>query len=234
MRRVCVMAVSVSLVVALGCGGKHYEARMERTLQNMETGRRIKKNLMDPPGDKKFAELSIYIRPPKEEAQAPAGQLPAAEGQFDLNASFVEGAGAALHVLARVKMPRKPPTKGAPPPPPPPPRGAFDADVLGVLAAAFNSPEALQSPKFRAETRKDGNSFRRLNFAANDKEVNLYIYKHENHDVALVFVYDPKVKNALSTKIELCLDTFATGPAAARQYAGAAPEEAVSTPAAPL
>jgi hypothetical protein len=72
---------------------------------------------------------------------------------------------------------------------------------------------------------KKSNRFKRLIFTANDKEVKLYIYQEKNHEVALVFVYDPKLKGILATKIDLCLDSFAAGPTATKLYNGGVAEE---------
>jgi hypothetical protein len=224
MRRVWVMIAVASLVSGIGCGRQNYQKRLDDTLAKLEYDRRVRKNLMDPPKEeKKFTELSIYVRAPKDEALAKAGQLPVSEGQFDLDASFIDSkdSSSTMHILAWVKMPKKPATKGAAPVAAPPPRGNFVNEVLGVLANIFNAPEALQSPKFSDEKRaKSGNSFKRLIFTANDKEVKLYTYKQGNHEVALIFVYDPKVKAAMSQKIEYCLDTFATGDKATKLYSG--------------
>ncbi len=235
MRRVWLVTVSAALVIAVGCGRENYEKRMRTTLENLEYARRLKKNLMDPPGEKKFQDLSIFIRAPKEEALAKTGGLSVGEGQFDLDASFIDAAGSTLHLLARVKMPKKPPTKGAPPPPPAAARGEFVGDVLGVLINNLGSPEGLQAPKFVEERTKKGNTFKRLIFTAGDKEARLYTYKDGNHEVALVFIYDAKLKGPLSSKIDLCLDSFRTGLKATQAYAGANPdEEPESGPPVPL
>jgi hypothetical protein len=225
MRRVWLVIASAVLVTVIGCGRENYEKRMQTTLLKLEKDRRIKKNLMEPPTEKKFQELTIYVRAPKDMALAKTGQLLVSEGQFDLDGSFNDSkADANLHVLARVKLPKKAAAKGAPPAPPPPQRGSFEADVLGVLANVFGSPEGLQTPKFVEES-KGGNLFKRLIFNANDKEVKLYIAKQGNHEVALIFVYDPKLKGPLSSKIDLCLESFATGAKAGRLYTGGAAED---------
>ena len=235
MRRVLVVITSALLVAGVGCGRKSYEERLDKTLAKLDYDRRLKKNLMEPPNEKKFQDLTIYIRAPKEEALAKTGQLPVSEGQFDLDASFNDKTESSLHVLARVKLPKKAPAKGAPPAPALPPRGEFVGEVLGVLSNLYNSPEALQTPKFSDESRKGGNRFRRLQFVANDKEVKLYTYKQDGHEVALIFIYDPKIKGLISSKIEYCLDSFATGEKAKRLYSGgAADEEPDSGPAGPI
>jgi hypothetical protein len=235
MRRVWVVIASAVLVAGVGCGKDSYEKRLSKTLEKLDYDRRLKRNLMEPPTEKKFQDLAIYVRAPKEEVLAKTGQLPVSEGQFDLDASFNDKTEATLHVLARVKLPKKPQTKGAPPAPTPPPRGEFVGEVLGILSSVFGSPEVLQAPKYSEESRKGGNRFKRLIFPATDKEVKLYIYKQGNHDVALIFVYDTKLKGPISAKIEYCLDSFATGEKAARLYSGgAADEEADSGPPVPL
>jgi hypothetical protein len=238
MRRVWVLMVMALLVLVFvavpGCGRKSYEERLDKTIEQLKYTRRLNKELMPPPGDKKFQDLGIYFRPPKEQALAKTVQLPVAEGQFDLDASFNDKTDSALHILARVKMPKKAAAKGAPPPPPPPQRGEFVGDVLSVLSGVFGSPDGLQTPKFSDEVKK-GNRFRRLIFTANDKEVKVYTYKEATTEVALIFVYAPSLRNALSSKIDLCLETFATGAKANRLYTGGAPEEeADSGPPVPL
>jgi hypothetical protein len=238
MRRLWLVIASAVLVAGVGCGRKSYEDRLDATLKKLEYDRRIKKNLMEPPKEeKKFTELAIYVRAPKEEALTKTGQLPVSEGQFDLDASFVDTkeSNATLHVLARVKMPKKPATKGAAPVAQPPARAEFIGEVLRILSDVFGSPEALQNPKFVEESRKGGTRFKRLIFPGNDKEVKLYIYKAGNHEVALIFVYDPKVKGLMASKIDLCLDTFATGEKANKLYSGgSAEEDAESGPSGPM
>jgi hypothetical protein len=238
MRRVWVVIASAALVTCVGCGKKSYEERLAKTLEKLDYDRRVKKNLNEAPkDDKKFTDLALYVRPPKDEVLAKAGQLPISEGSFDLDASFIDAKdNTVLNVLARVKQPKKPATKGAPPVAAPPPRGPFDAEVLSVLATLFGSPEALQTPKFVEESRKGGTRFKRLIFSTNekDKEVKLYIYKQDNHEVALIFVYDVKSKGLMASKIEYCLDTFAAGAKASRLYSGGAPEEEESGSPVPL
>src|SRR3954462_7566273 len=104
MRRVWVAMVVALLMTAAvsGCGRKSYEERLTRTLEQLEYTRRLNKNLMPPPSEKKFQDLGIYLRPPKDQALAKTVQLPVTEGQFDLDASFNDKADSALHVLARV------------------------------------------------------------------------------------------------------------------------------------
>ena len=220
MRRWCLLFLASSVLCDAGCGRESYAKRLDATLERMKRERRIEKNLMPAPsGDKRFTELSIYLRPPREEAATgKTGQLPVGEGQFDLDASFADPkADSKLHVLARVKHPKKPAAKGAPPPPPPAARGEFVRDVLAVLASEFGANEKFETPKFDSENKR-GVQYKRLVAIANEKEVKLYTYKQDNYDVALIFVYDPKLRGTLTNRIDLCLETFAVGPKAGRIY----------------
>lgn len=232
MRRWCLLLLASSLLISGGCGRVSYNKRLEATLERKKRERRIEANLSPAPtGDKRFADLAIYVRPPKDQAPAKTALIQVPEGQYDLDASFVDPkVDSKLHMLARVKLPKKPLAKGAPPPPPPVARGDFPRDVLAILASEFGQVEGLTNPKFVDESKR-GNRFKRLVVVANDKEVKLYTYKQDNHEVALIFVYDAKLRGALSNKIDLCLETFATGAKAAR--GGAAEEEEVG-PAVPM
>jgi hypothetical protein len=228
MRRVWVMIATAALVAVVGCGQKSYTERLEKTLEKLKYDKRVKANLMEPPkAEKKFTDLAIFVRPPKEETLTKTGQLPVSEGQFDLDASFVDtkDGNASLHLLARVKMPKKPATKGAQPVAAPPVRPEFVGEVIRVLSEVFGSPEVLQAPKFTEESHRGGNKFKRLIFNGNDKEVKLYTFKQGNHEVALIFVYDPKIKGLMASKIEYCLDTFAAGEKATQRYSGGITEE---------
>ena len=240
MRRVWLVIASAALLTTLsyGCGKAHYEERLDKTLERLKYEARVRKLLMPKLEDKRFVDLSIFLRAPKDLALSKTGQLPVNEGQFELDASFTDK-DTSLHVLARVKLPKKAQAKGAPPAPAPTPRGDFSREVLGVLTNVYGSVEKLETPKFVEETRRGHGmpavKFRRLIFTVNDKEVDVYTYKQENHEVALIFVYDPKQKNALLPKIELSLENFATGTEATRRYNGGTSENAeAGGPVAPM
>jgi hypothetical protein len=230
MRRAWVVAVVASLLVGIGCGRESYERRMDASIQLLKYKKRLNANLMEPANDKKFTELSIYIRAPKSESLAKTGQLPVAEGQFDLDATFSEKSDAFLHVLARVKLPKKAAAKGAPPAPPPATRADFTTDVLGVLTNQFGASDEFLPTKLKDETRKPqsgaANRYKRLVFHAGEgKDGELYIYKQDAHEVALIFIYDVKNKNALASKINLTLESFLTGPKAKTLLEGGTVEE---------
>ncbi len=72
MRRVWVVIASAMLLASVGCGRESYVKRLDATLAKLDYDRRLKKNLMEAPKeDKKFSELTIYVRAPKEEARWP-------------------------------------------------------------------------------------------------------------------------------------------------------------------
>jgi len=226
------LVASAILLPALGCAGRaSYEKRMETTLNLLRYTRRLNQNLMPPPSEKKFTDLAIYVRPPKEETPAKAFPFRTPEGLFDLEASFTDKGESTLNVLARVKRPKKAPAKGAAPPPTPTAtRGEFTSDVVNVLSEVFGPSDTLQPTKFKDETKTSiegapKNQFKRLIFTAGNKEVGVYIFKQDIYDVALIFVYDIKLRQTISSKIDLCLGSFAVGPRANRLYSGAAPVE---------
>ncbi|WP_435017075.1 hypothetical protein TA3x_004666 [Tundrisphaera sp. TA3] len=199
---------------------------MESTLNLLKYTKRLNQNLMPAPEDKKFREQAIYVRPPKEQVEAKTFQLRAPEGQFDLEATFNDKTESALHVLARVKKPKKPAGKGAPPAPAPAaPRGEFTGDVVAVLTEVFGPSDALQVSKFKDETKgtiegAPKNQFKRLIFSAGKKEVAVYIYKQDIYDVALIFVYDVGIRQTISSKVDLCLGSFSVGQRATNKYNG--------------
>lgn len=231
MRRLVVVGLSTLLIVA-GCG-KQYVARMDKTIEDLKYQERLNANLEPGPGEGDLKKLSIWIRAPKGQQQTKAfslGNVP--EGQFDVASSYQAG-GAALHVLARKKMPKAAPKKGAPPVAEVA-RGPFLQDVLNVLTAAYGPVEALAPEKSKPETKK-GNTFKRWVFPAADKTVQLYTYEKDPFNVALVYVFDTKNQNEMTNKIGLSLEAFAVGPKADRYFGGAtSEEEAGESVAAPL
>lgn len=229
------VGVAPVLILAVGCGSENYNKRLEQTIAQMKRDRRLSKNLEQAPsGEKRFTDLAIYVRSPKGETLNKAGALPVPEGQYDLDATFADkGADAALHLLARVKLPKKPPAKGQPAPAAPAPRGDFTRDVLDILNSQFGPVDSFTAPKFARE-QKGENQYQRLITLANNKEVALYTYKKDNTEAALVYVYDPKLKGTLRDKIDDSLTTFASGPKASRTYSGADPDEEAAGPASAL
>ena len=106
-------------------------------------------------------------------------------------------------------------------------RGEFNADVVAVVNAAYSAD--LDLTKFKEETKKTGNKFKRAppTFESNGKNVQVFLYgtKTDQHQVALIFEYPKEEHTTMNPKIELCLDSFAVGKKAQRAYAGNAEEE---------
>ena len=217
MRRIVAMMVSGVLLVASGCSNS-YQIRLEKTLEEMKYNKRLDDNLEPASAEGKLKELAIFVRPPKPPAPSKEfllGEVPA--GVFDETKTFFEGQKAFLHVIARVKQAKKPAAKGATAEPPAA-RGPFNTDVIAVLKAIYPDEEGLAPEKFKDDPKK-GNAFRRVIFENNGKRVEVYLYKLDPYDVALIFQYDPSEKNALASKINLCLESFAVGAKARAKHA---------------
>ncbi len=236
MRRILAAMVTGALLVAAGCSGR-YDKRMDLTLEALKYTKRLDDNLQPPASDGPLKELAIYVRPPKTLVEAKEFGLGAVQaGLFDVERTFYEGSKTFLHVLARVKTPKKAAAKGAPPEAAPAARGNFNTDVLGVLKGVFGEDDSLSVEKFKDDPHRS-NSYKRAIFAttANGKpaEVQVYLFKNEPYDVALIFVSDPAEKAALASKINLCLESFAVGNKARSKFSGSASEEEAADGASP-
>ena len=217
------MMVSCLLLVAFGCS-QSYQIRLDKTLEEMKYEKRLNENLEPPPTEGKLKELAIFIRPPKPlgpSKEFTLGEVPA--GQFDETKTFFEGQKSFLHIIARVKQAKKPAAKGAPAEPAVT-RGQFNADVIAVLKAVYPDEEALAIEKFKDDPHKP-NTYKRVIFENSGKRVEVYLYKLEPYDVALIFQYDPSEKGALASKINLCLESFAVSNKARAKYTNPAGTE---------
>ncbi len=223
MRRLLAVLISGTMLLTFGCSNR-YDIRLNSTLEAMKYTKRLNDNLQDPPKEGPIKELNIYVRAPKPLVEAKEfGLGSASAGLFDVEKTFFAGEKTFLHVLARVKQPKKPPAKGATPDASPPVRDpSFTKDLLSVLAGVYGEEEGLA--KFKDDSHKP-NSYKRSIVTANGKTVELYTYKADIYDVALVFQYDPTDRAAMASKIALCLESFATGNKARSKYAGALGEE---------
>jgi hypothetical protein len=225
MKRALAVLCCATLTVAVGCGERSYERRLDKTLADMKYRQRLDQYLI-PPVQGKFKELGIFLRPPKPLAQSTQFLLTSAEpGKYDLESSFFnQGAptGLRLHVLARRKQAKKAPTKGAAPPADTANRGPFQQDVLSLLASNFGAAEALQNPRVQNVSAKR-NAFKRITFPSpTGSDVRVYLYNRDPYDVALVWDIP---KGTTSTGIDLCLESFAVGPKAIRQFEGGVGDE---------
>ncbi len=239
MKRLLATFLTASLVLVLGCS-KTYEDRLNRTLDRMKYIQRLDQYLQPPPQGK-YRDLGIFLRPPKPLDQAPnLVGLTEIPGFYDLASSFVgvmsqggdqakKGQGGPppalrLHVLARVKRPKKPAAKKGEPVEPPPSvnRGDFTTDVRTQLASDYGAGDTAVSGELKTETRRS-NSFKRLIFTApsNGDTIRVYFYKEGDYEAALVWDIPPNApKPPIDTGIPLCLETFSVGPKALRAFAG--------------
>jgi hypothetical protein len=217
------LVATTVLVLSGGCGSKSYELRLDRTIENLKYSKRLDENLMPPPakGIAPFEELAIFLRPPKDLVQAKEFQMTVLEpGQFDLASSFFEEKKQNLHVLARVKKPKGSASKKAPAPVDPAVRGEFNQDVVGIVGNVYGVADDLEVGKFKEVTKKS-NKFRYHTFATGDKNVQVYLYKFDPYEVALIFDYPSSEQANLASRINLALESFAVGPRAKSRYAGA-------------
>lgn len=221
MRRVLVLVAMTVIVVAGGCGGKRYEARLTRTLDDMRYRKRLDDNLM-PPAKGKLETNLIYLRAPKG-LEGPTKVFALAElepGKFDVADTFFEKDKANLHVLARIKRPKAPAgKKAAGPAEPVAARGEFNADVIALLNSVYSVDIDLSKAKPES---KRVNSFRKITFEANAKNVQVYLYgvKGGTYEVAEIYEYPKTEAASLITKIDLSLGAFAVGEKARRFFAG--------------
>ncbi len=230
MRRVLATMATAALLIAGGCGSKSYDERLTRTLDDMRYRKRLDENLMPAVAGNKLEQLLIYLRPPKNLDQAKEFQLTQVEpGKFDLEATFLEPEKQSLHVLARRKLKPSAKKKGAPTPADTATRGEFVADVLALVSTVYPSFD-LAANKLKSETKKKptssvGNDFKWTAFPADGKNVQIWFYKKDDYDVALIFEYPTAQQASLFPKIGLCLESFAVGERARRQFAGQGAEE---------
>jgi hypothetical protein len=233
MRRVLAMLATMALLMIGGCGSKSYEARLDQTLEDIKYQDRLNKLLMPALTKGKWEELSIYLRPPKNLSQTKAWMLVEPEpGKFDLEASFDEPKKQSMHVLARVKRAKKPGKKAAPTPADTVDRTNFTGDVLAILNEFYKPPEDLTPTKFKAESKKK-NEFKFHGMTVNDKNVQIYLYKKDPYEVALIFEFPKSEQADLFSKIGLSLESFAVGDRARRFFSGATTEEEASPDGAP-
>lgn len=230
MRRLLTLSIPGALILGFGCT-QRYETRMEKTITELKYERELNKYLDPAPAEGKLKELDIYIRPPKGLVASKEFLLPGVQpGQFDVERTFHEGTKSLLHVLARKKMPKKAPAKGAPAEPPVA-RGEFNADVLAVLRGAFGEDENIALEKFKDDPHK-ANKFRRAIFTANGKKVEVFLAKVEPYDIAMIYAFDPADEKTIDPKIRYSLEAFALGEKAKGKYSGNTEAEAEAATAA--
>jgi hypothetical protein len=218
------MVATTALVLAAGCGGKSYEIRLNKTIEQMRYNKRLDENLM-PPAKGKLEQLLIYLRPPRSLDEAKEFSIPLADpGMFDLTDTInTKGKPPALHVLARVKQP-KGAAKKKEAQPETAARGDFTTDVMNLLASYYSLDLESVKPK---EEKKKKNTFRHATLPAEGKNVQVYFYggKENPYEVALVFDYAKSEQSSLVPKIELSLESMAVGERARLLFSGAGADE---------
>jgi len=231
MKRARAMLISFGMLLAVGCGSKNYEYRIEQTISRMKYEKRLDENLGEAVKGK-LEEKNIFIRPPKGLAgPTKTFQLTAIEpGRFDLENTFIEGDKQSLHVLARVDQPKAPAKKGAPPQAAAPPRGDFNQEVVELIRNA--SGAEIDLSQFKQETkqvqgRRQSNTFLAKTLDLSAKEMQIYLFgsKASPYKVALIFEYPKAQKNAVAPKIGLCLENFLVGDPARLAFSGGETDE---------
>lgn len=255
MKRLLAITLSGAFVLMLGCS-QSYEVRLNKTLEQLRYMQRLDQYLQ-PAAAGQFQELAIFLRPPKplQEAQAKAlVGLTEEPGRYDLAVSFLGQPPAApkaeggqqppqqpqanqgtppriirLHVLARVKMAKRPGAATAKKAEEAPveavvPRGDFVTDVRTLLASDYGAGEEVLSEPLKNDKKKS-NDYKRLVFPApsNGDDIRVFFYKQGEYDVALIWDIPPdQVKSpTVTTGMELCLEILAVGPRAQRAFSGA-------------
>ncbi|WP_165070626.1 hypothetical protein [Paludisphaera rhizosphaerae] len=235
MKRARAMLISFGMLMAVGCGMKNYDYRIEQTLDRMKYEKRLDENLAAPIAKGKLEEEGIFIRPPKGlSGPTQTFQFAALEpNQFDLANTFLEGEKQSLHVLVWHDKPKVPAKKGADAQAQPAPRGDFEAFKQMVVDMIRNASGAeLDLSQFKQETkqvkdRRQSNAFLTKTLDLNAKEMQIYLYgsKASPYKIALIFEYPKAEKNAVAPKIGLCLENFLVGEPARLAFSGGESEE---------
>lgn len=226
MRRVAAMLGSAVILLAGGCGLNSYEARLNQTLERMKYEDRLNKMLMPASTDKEWQEYSIYLRPPKSLAPAKEFFLTAPEpGKFEIEKTFLEAQKQSLHVLARLKLAKNAAKKkAAPSPADTADRTNFNKDIIDLVTSSYSPPEELILTKFKV-TNEKSNEYKWTTFEVNGKNVQIYLYKKDQYEVALIFEFPKADQSSLTGKIKLCLESFAVGDKAKRYFSGGGGED---------
>ena len=218
MKRLVAVIFGAGLVLVVGCS-EHYEQRLEHTIDRMKYQRRLNENLADPATKGRLEQLRIFVRPPKGmTGPTQTFQLAVIEpGKFDVEASFMEPEKQSLHILGRVKETKTPAKKGVPKAAPVPRRlyHRHRGTASNVYGADLNTSD------FK-EDKKGENSYKFKLLDLNAKNIQIYLYGAKNgpYEVALIFEYPKSEHNSVNPKIGLCLEAFATGDKAKREFTG--------------
>jgi hypothetical protein len=215
MKRVLATLASLGFLLVIGCA-QNYDLRLSNTIESRLYQRRLNNNLEKAPEKSNLASSKVYVRPPKG-LQGPIQTfgLPVLEaGKFDIEDTFIDQQKqASLHVVARDNRPKAQPKKGAPPAQTAP-RGDFTADVLDLLKNSYGTD--FEASRLKPESKEHGrkrNTFKAMTVDLTAKEIKVYLFddKSNPEKVALIFDYPKEERVSLSSKINLCLESFAVG-----------------------
>ena len=237
MRRFVAILATTSLLLSVGCGGKSYEVRLGKTLEEMRYRKRLDDNLMPAPTKGKFNDFQIFVRPPLGlgEPTKEFSMVALEPGKFDVAESFVEPGKLSLYILGRVKRPKDPSKKKTVAPVETATRLDFNTDVFQILNSVYGVE--VDAAKAKSESKRL-NTFKHVTFESNGKNVQVYLNGNKSavYEVALIFEYPKTEQASLVSKIDLALGSFATGERARRAFAGSVVEEESgegATPGAP-
>jgi hypothetical protein len=214
---------ALAALACWGCG--NYEERLEQSLNRMKEQARLDQYL-NPPVGSNFQAERIALRTPRPLPSEPSdfGLIPGLGNElFDIRSSFVaaaQGGGTelGLHVLGRHKAPPRADAKNAPPQPDLSQRGDFTQDVLNLLGR-IHSEIQNQTP---TKVVKKSNEFNRWAYTANNNAVEVYVMNrrigNEDYNLALIWEVPPKNMATYRSPIDMCLETLAVGPDAARSF----------------
>lgn len=243
MRRLAALAVTTTLVLAVGCG-KSYEKRLNITLDRLRYLQTLDLYL-SPAVQGEFAQNQVFLRPPKPLPSEPSKTLvglSAEPGLYDLASTFfgnVEAPAAdqgkeapapsvlRLHVLARIKR-KAARKKGEPAPEVTAQRGDFLADTRNLMADQLGGGEVVLNATPKADTQRK-KQYKRLLFTngIDNHSIRAYFYKEGPYDVALIWDLPPDLNKSaqVNTGIRYCLETFAVGEKAENAFKGAVGED---------
>jgi hypothetical protein len=227
MRRLSATLGTAILLLSAGCGLNSYEKRLDMTLENMRYIDRLNRNLEPAETKPKWEPLLVFLRPPKGLKPAKVFLLTAPEpGKFDIEASFLDPGQTkqSLHVLVRVKTPKKAAKKKVASPADTADRTNFNRDILTLLSSSYPVNDDLTIAKFKSNTEKK-NEYKNYKFPVNDKNVEVYLFKKDPYEAALIFEFPKSELPNLVSKIKLCLESFAVGDKAKQSFSGPATEE---------
>ena len=231
MKRAFAIVASACLILADGVLDA-YDARLDKTLEEMRYRKRLDDNLLPPATKGKLEELQIFVRPPKN-LKGPTQTFAwtvIEPGRFDLENSFIdEVKEESLHILVRVKKPKAPAsnkkgaaTKEAVPRVTSRPKSSSWSRASTVPTSRPRNSSPTSNPTGTGRTTSKPRPW-----TLTAKEVQIYLYGDKNgpYEIALIFDYPKDSKKSIDAKIRLSLEAFAVGEAARHAFNSGGEEE---------